>query len=65
MIDYNPLSARSYIPLDLIDPDLIKKKGIINIKNQDNECFMWCVTRALNMKSKSNERVDEELIEKS
>ena len=65
MIDYNPLSARSYIPLDLIDPDLIKKKAIINIKNEDNECFKWCVTRALNMKSKSNERVDEELIEKS
>ena len=41
MIDYNPLSARSYISLDLIDPDLSKKKAIINIKNEDNECFKW------------------------
>ena len=65
MIKYNPICARSYIPLNLINPDLTKKKAIINIKNEDNECFKWCVTRALNMKSKNNERVDEELIEKS
>ena len=62
MIKYNPLCARFYIPLNSA---LTKKKAIINIKNEDNECFKWCVTRALNMKSKNNERVDEELIEKS
>ena len=32
--------------------DLIKtlksKKAIINMKNEDGQCFKWCVTRALN-----------------
>ena len=76
MIDYNPLSARSYIPLDLIDPDLSKKKAIINIQNEDNECFKWCVTRALMNKEykhkegmdkylKNQERVNKDLIKKS
>ena len=41
---YNPITAKSYIPL----PDKIKKKeAIINIKNEDNQCFKWSVTRAL------------------
>ena len=62
MINYNPLSASSWIELDKF---LIKKKAIINMKNNDNECFKWCVTRALNMKNKDNERIDKELIEKS
>ena len=33
--------------------------------NEDNECFKWCVTRALNMKKIHPERIDKELIEKS
>ena len=47
MINYNALSAGSYIPLD---KKLVDKKAIINIQNEDNECFKWCVTRALNMR---------------
>ena len=35
------------------------------MENEYNECFKWCVTRALNMKNKNNERIDKELIEKS
>ncbi|XP_065667920.1 uncharacterized protein LOC136088173 [Hydra vulgaris] len=35
-IEYNPLKAKSYIPLD---KNLATKKAIINIKNEDNECF--------------------------
>ena len=62
MINYNPLSASSWIELDKF---LIKKNAVINMQNEDNECFKWCVTRALNMKKKNNERVDKELIEKS
>ena len=61
MINYNPLSASSWIELDKF---LAKKKAVINIENED-ECFKWCVTRALNMKNKNNERIDKELIEKS
>jgi len=39
---YRPLKGNSYIPL------LAAKKAIINMKNKDNECFKWCITRALN-----------------
>ena len=62
MIDYNPISARSYIPLD---PLLSSKKAIINIKNEDNQCFKWCITRALNMIPKNQERIDEDLKKQS
>ena len=61
-IDYKPLSGSSYIELP---NDLKNKKAIINIQNEDNECFKWCVTRALNMKNNHPERIDKELIEKS
>ena len=62
VINYNPLSASSWI--ELSNP-LKEKKAIINMQNNDNECFKWCVTRALNMKKKNNERIDKDLIEKS
>ena len=62
MIDYNPLRASSFIPLSRF---LKTKKAISNIKNEDNECFKWCVTRALmNMESKNQEKVDKNLIKK-
>ena len=39
------LGGSSYIPL----PDfLAAKKAIVNLKNEDNECFKWAITRALN-----------------
>ena len=62
VINYSPLSASSWI--ELSNP-LKEKKAIINMQNNDNECFKWCVTRALNMKKKNNERIDKDLIEKS
>ena len=62
VINYSPLSASSWI--ELSNP-LKEKKAIINMQNNDNECFKWCVTRALNMKKKNNERIDKELIENS
>ena len=60
MINYNPLSASSWIKLDKF---LTDKKAVINMENEDNKCFKWCVTRAFNMKNKNNERIDKELIE--
>ena len=47
MINYNPLSASSWIELNKF---LANEKAIINMQNEDNECFKWCVTRALNMR---------------
>src|SRR5688572_12091360 len=44
-VEYRPLKGSSYIPLPKC---LASKNGIINMKNEDDECFKWCVTRALN-----------------
>ena len=44
---YRIIGGSSYIPLSEY---LKNKKAIINIKNNDEECFKWSVTRALHMK---------------
>ena len=62
MINYIPLREGFYIPLD---KKLVDKKAIIDIQNEYNEWFKWCVTRALNMRHNHQERIDKELIEKS
>ena len=43
---YRPLSGNSYIslPVELRSP----KKGLINIKNKDQKCFLWCHVRHIN-----------------
>ena len=59
--EWIPLSASSYMEL----PTYLKnKKAIINMKNQDNKCFLWCILRALNPIEKNKERVDKDLISK-
>ena len=55
---WDPIKASSYIKLP---KELKNKKAIINMKNEDNKCFIWCVLRALNPKDKNAERVDENL----
>ena len=55
---WDPLNASSYMEL----PEYLKnKKAIINMKNQDNECFKWCVLRALNPVVNHKDRVDKNL----
>ncbi|XP_022809457.1 uncharacterized protein LOC111346436 [Stylophora pistillata] len=61
-IEYKPLKGSSYIKLD---PCLAKKKAIVNMKNEDNECFKWCVTRALNPVKKDQERITKILKEQA
>ena len=43
---YRPLSGSSYVSL----PEKLKslKKGLINIKNKDQKCFLWCLVRHIN-----------------
>ena len=43
---YKPLSESSYIklPLKLKSP----KKGLINIKNNDQKFFLWCHVKHIN-----------------
>ena len=55
---WDPLNAGSYMEL----PTYLKnKKAKINMKNQDNECFKWCVLRALNPKNTNPDRIDKDL----
>ena len=55
---WDTINAGSYIEL----PQALKnKKAIINMKNQDDKCFMWSVLRALNPKDKNAERIDNDL----
>ena len=53
-VAYEPLRGSSYIPLPKV---LATKKAIINMKNKDNECFKWCVTRVLNPVERDAERI--------
>ena len=55
---WQPFYGSSYIPLD---PYLANKKAIINMKNEDDKCFMWCVLRALYPKNDHPERLDKDL----
>ena len=55
---WQPLYGSSYMPLD---PYIANKKAIINMKNEDDKCFMWCVLRALYPKDKNSERIDKDL----
>ena len=55
---YKPLNGSSYIelPMELRNP----KKGLINIKNEDDECFRWCHIRHLNPQEKDPQRTKKE-----
>ena len=55
---YSPLVGSTYIEL----PDKLNNpmKGLINIKNNDNKCFLWCHTRHLNLVKTHPERITKE-----
>ena len=44
-VNYEPLGGSSYIPLPAV---LSAKKAIINLRNEDEECFKWAITRPFN-----------------
>ena len=65
IVNYNPLKGSSYIEL----PQELRNsaKGLINMKNKDNECFRWCHIRHLNPQNKDPQRIkktDKQFIEK-
>ncbi|GIY48176.1 hypothetical protein CDAR_285531 [Caerostris darwini] len=51
---YDPLYASSYIDLP---EELKSKKAIINVKNNDNKCFMWSILSAIHPVLKDAQRV--------
>ena len=64
VVKYKPLNGSSYIPLP---KKLQKAKGLINMKNEDNECFRWCHIRHLNPQDNHSERIkktDKRYVEK-
>ena len=52
---YQPMKGSSYIKL----PEELRNsnKGLINMKNEDNECFRWCHIRHLNPQDKNPQRI--------
>ena len=65
VVKYEPMKGSSYIKL----PQELRhhKKGLINMKNEDNECFRWCHIRRLNLQDKNPQRIkksDKEYINK-
>ena len=53
-VEFNPTKGSSYIPL----PDWISnKKAIVNIKNNDDKCFLWCILRYLHQKESHEEKI--------
>lgn len=54
MVDYQPLGGSSYIKLP---KDVYDTKSIINVQNQDQECFKWSILAALHPASRDAERV--------
>ena len=61
-VKHKPLSGSSYIPLPAT---IMRKKAIINMKNEDNECFKWSVARWMNPVDKNPERITNDLRKQS
>ena len=57
-VEYRPLQGNSWIPLP---KTIALKEAIINMKNEDNKCFLWSVLRVLNPVNKNAERIDKKL----
>ena len=55
VVTFQPLTGSSYIKL----PQELRnsKKGLINLQNEDNECFRWCHIRHLNPQKKDPQRI--------
>jgi len=65
IVKYQPLKGSSYIILPKELQNSVK--GLINMKNEDNECFRWCHIRYLNPQDKNPQRIkkaDRQFIEK-
>ena len=52
---YKPLNGSSYIKLPAKLGN--SRKRLINLKNEDNECFRWCHIRHLNSQMKDPQRI--------
>ena len=55
IVKYQPMQGSSYIQL----PQELRNSalGLINLKNEDDECFRWCHIRHLNPQNKDPQRI--------
>ena len=54
MVDFQPIGGSSYIELP---KDVYDTKSVINVQNQDQECFKWSVLAALHPANRDAERI--------
>ena len=56
--NYIPLFGGTFfeLPKELDNP----KKGLINLRNKDNKCFLWCYVRPLNPVNNHSTRIKKE-----
>ena len=59
---FNPIQGRSYAPFQKC---VVKKKAVINMENNDDQCFKWAVTRALHSVGRDAERISKILRKQS
>ena len=52
---YEPTKGSSYIPLPVGLRN--STKGLVNLKNDENECFRWCHIRYFNPQEKDPQRI--------
>ena len=55
-VDYKPMKGGTYIPLPKF---ITKKKSIINIKNEDEKCFLWSILRNLHPVQMNGVRIND------
>ena len=60
--DFIPLRGSTFLPLPR---KIASKKAVINMKNDDDQCFKWSVTRSLNPVDVHPERITKELKDQS
>jgi len=58
LTEYTPLSGKTCMKLPKA---IAKKMAVVNMKNDDKECFEWYVARLTNHVAKNSERVTKEL----
>ena len=61
-VRWKPLGGSAWVPLPA---KLAHKKAVINMKNQDDFCFKWCISSAANMVESHPERITPKLREQA
>ena len=56
--NYELLLGGSYILLPKVLNNSMK--GLINLKNKDHKCFMWCHVRLINPQNRNSKRINKQ-----